>query len=205
MPISASSSGAEREPDDGADQAAHDVLAGAQRVGAQDRQRAEHHPERVLHAGQVGDEDRDAQPGRAAHAVVQPDRMPVDVRGRALLCRRQRPGQALAAGARAAVSTQLRRSAAAVSSMFAAICETAKASSCARKLGSSEVTSSLIRSSSASSTPSCRRPGRSTVALRSSVSSASAARPARRRARRHRRPIRRAGLHRARAPRPRAT
>ena len=73
--------------------AAQRVLPGVQGVGAQHRQRAEHDPERVLHAGQVGDEDGQAEPDRAAHAVVQPDRVRLDVCRRAFLGGRQRAGQ----------------------------------------------------------------------------------------------------------------
>jgi hypothetical protein len=50
----------------------------------QHRQRSEHHPERVLHAQDVSGEHGDAEPESTTHAVVQPDRMPVDVRTRAL-------------------------------------------------------------------------------------------------------------------------
>src|SRR5271163_4725343 len=49
----------------------------------------------MLDAGPIGDEYRQPQPDRAADAVVQPHRMPVYVRARALLGRGQGTGHAL--------------------------------------------------------------------------------------------------------------
>ena len=86
--------GADDEPGDRAEQAADDVLAGAQGVRAQDGERAEHDPERVLDAGQIGDEDGEAQADRTAHAVVQPNRVALDVGCGPLLRGRQRAGHA---------------------------------------------------------------------------------------------------------------
>ena len=71
-----------------------DVLTGGERVRPQHGQGAEHDPERVLHAGAVGHEHGQAQTDRAADAVVQPDRVPVEVGGRALLRGRDRSGDA---------------------------------------------------------------------------------------------------------------
>ena len=48
----------------------------------------------MLHARQVRGENGEAQADRAAHAVVQPDGVPVEVGGGPLVCARQRPGQA---------------------------------------------------------------------------------------------------------------
>ena len=117
-----------------------------ERVRAQHRQRAEHDPERVLHAGQVGDEHGEAEADRrrAGCCAATPSagrRAPP----RAPAPRPSGPGNARRADGRAAAASQLRRSAAAASSMLVAICETAKLSSWARKLGSSEVTSSRSR------------------------------------------------------------
>ena len=75
--------------------------------------------------------------GRAAEAVVQPDRVRSTCAG-ALLRGGQRPREARRLAAEQPVD-QPRRSAAAAKSMLLAICETAKLSSCARKLGSSEL------------------------------------------------------------------
>ncbi len=62
------------------------VLARAEGVGTQDRQRAEHDPERVLYACEVGDEDGEAEAGRSTDSVVQRDRVPLEVGDGALLC-----------------------------------------------------------------------------------------------------------------------
>ena len=53
--------------------------AGAQRVGAQYGQGAQHDPERVLETGFLGDEHRDGQAHRAADTVAEPDRAVVRV------------------------------------------------------------------------------------------------------------------------------
>ena len=66
-------------------EAAHDALAGAERVRAQHRERAEHDPERVLDARHARDEHGEAEARRPAHAVVQPDRVRLEVRDRPLL------------------------------------------------------------------------------------------------------------------------
>ena len=75
---------ADDDADDRAEHRAHDALARAQRVGAQHRERPEHDPERVLRPYDVGDEHGARQRGRAPEAVVQPGRVTVEVRGRAL-------------------------------------------------------------------------------------------------------------------------
>ena len=91
VPMPAISAAADDEAGHGAEQRAQHVLAGAERVGPQHRQRAQHDPERVLHPGQVGHQHGQAQGDRAAHAVVQPDRVRLDVGAGPFLHRRQRP------------------------------------------------------------------------------------------------------------------
>ena len=88
---------------------------------------------------------RTARPSadRAAHAVVQPHRVPLDVRGGALLCGRQRVRRRPRAGGRAAGRASCAARRPRPARCCCAICETAKLSSCARKLGSSEVMNSL--------------------------------------------------------------
>ena len=88
-------------------QAAERVLAGAERVRAQHGERAEHDPERVLDARQLGDEHGEAEPDGAADAVLQPQRVALDVRAGALLRGRQR-----AAEPRRAAAEELREPAA---------------------------------------------------------------------------------------------
>ncbi len=77
--------GADDDSGHGAAQALHHGLAGAQGVRAQDRERPEHDPERVLDSREIGDEDGETQSDRASHAVVQPDRVALDVRRGAFL------------------------------------------------------------------------------------------------------------------------
>ena len=77
-----------------------------------------------------------AEADGAAHAVVQPDRVALDVSRRPLLGRRQRAGDAFRLAARACAASQLRRSAAAASGRCCPrSAETAKLSSWARKPG----------------------------------------------------------------------
>ena len=85
--------GADDESGGGPGQPAQRVLAGVQGIRAEHRQCAEDDPERVLDPGQFGDQHGQAKAGRAAHAVVKPDRVTLDVGGSTLLCRRQRPRQ----------------------------------------------------------------------------------------------------------------
>ena len=94
VPISATSARADDEPGDRAEQAADHVLPGAQRVRAQHRERAEHDPEGVLHAGEVGDQHRKAEADGAADAVLQPQRVRLDVGAGALLGGRERARRA---------------------------------------------------------------------------------------------------------------
>ena len=142
VPISAQHAAPTTKPTTVPSDAAHDALAGVQRVRSQHRQRAEDHPERVLHAAQLATSTASASADGAAHAVVQPHRVAVEVRRRALLCGARACPRRPRAGARAAApascGARRRRSA----RCSRAICETAKPSSCARKLGSSEVMNS---------------------------------------------------------------
>ena len=142
VPMSRTSTPPTTKPGDGAQQAAEHVLTGAQRVRAQHRQRAEHDPERVLHAGEVGDEHGEAEADGAAHAVAAATSEWRSTWAPARSCAAD-SGPASPTGWRpSSCSSQLRRSAAAARSMFCAICETTKLSSCARKPGSSaEITS----------------------------------------------------------------
>ena len=79
---------------------ANRVLPGVQRVRAQHRQRAEDHPERVLDPGQPRGEHRQPQPGGTTQAVVQPDRVRLEV-GRDPFPRRgQRPRHTLGLAAK---------------------------------------------------------------------------------------------------------
>ena len=71
----------EHEAEHGAAQRAQRGGFGRRRVGAQHRQRAEHHPEPVLHAGYVGHQDRRGQRQRPAQAVQEPDRTEAGVPG----------------------------------------------------------------------------------------------------------------------------
>ena len=57
-------------------------------------ERAEHDPERMLDTREVGDEDCDREADRAAQAVVEPHRMPLEVSERTSLRRGQRAGEA---------------------------------------------------------------------------------------------------------------
>ena len=91
MPINASRARAGDEASDRAEQAAQRILAGGERIGAEHRERTQHDPEGVLRPGQRRDQDGEAEAGTAAQAVVQPHRVALEVRSRALLRRRQRP------------------------------------------------------------------------------------------------------------------
>ena len=87
--------------------------------------RREHHPERVLHLGQVGTQHRQAEGDGAAQAVVQPDRVPVDVGVGPLLRRGERAGDARRLAAEEAGPASRGGSAATASSMLVAIWEAA--------------------------------------------------------------------------------
>ena len=93
----------DRRPDDDAHsrpgQRADHRPAGAQRVGAQHGQGAQHDPERVLETGFLGDEHRDGQAHRAADTVAEPDRAVVRV-GHGPPRRSARPASSRSSGAR---------------------------------------------------------------------------------------------------------
>ena len=73
--------GADQDPDRRSGQRREHGPAGAQGIGAQDRERAQHDPEGVLKPGPLGDEDGDGQSRRAAEAVAKPDRAAPGVLG----------------------------------------------------------------------------------------------------------------------------
>ena len=121
VPISATSAPPTTKPAVVPSDRPGDVLAGAERVGAQHRERSEDHPEPVLHRGDVGDEHRQREAGAP----------------RRLLCSHDELGSACAsARSRAELSgpvkpegwrpssrcSQVRRAAAAAKSTLAAIC-----------------------------------------------------------------------------------
>ena len=172
VPIEREQRRADDESGDRAEQSAQRVLAGVERVRAQHRERAEHDPERVLHAG------------RSATSTASPS----PTAPRTLLCSQTEcrstwaPARSWAAASALASPRGWRPSSALPASCdarpprsdrcCAPIWETAKLSSCARKLGSSEVMNSLAPAPSASAPARRRRRG----------ASSSAAPPRRRRA-----------------------
>ena len=86
-------------------QPAHDVLPGAQRVGAQHRQRAEDDPERVLDAGEVRHQDGAPSATAPRRLLCSHTECALDVRERALLGGRERRRRRRAAAGRAAAAT----------------------------------------------------------------------------------------------------
>ena len=80
LPIGTRIRRADSEADNRSEQPAQRVLAGAQCIRPEYRQRAEHDPESVLHIGQCRDEDGEPECDGAPDAVVQPHRVPLDVR-----------------------------------------------------------------------------------------------------------------------------
>ncbi len=80
--------GPNREADRRPSQSAQDVLAGVERTRAEDGQRPEHDPERVLNARLGRDADRDPECEGGSDAVAEPDGAPTDVPRRPFLrCR----------------------------------------------------------------------------------------------------------------------
>ena len=141
--------------------------AGAQRVGAQHRERAEHDPEGVLHAREVGDEHREAEADGAADAVLQPQRVALDVGAGALVRGGERACQPGRLAAEELIEPAAPLGGGGRSRRSPAICETTKLSSCARKLGSSaEITSPLPVTPAGSFRSRCARARRAARAAR---------------------------------------
>ena len=84
-----SDGGAEHHADHGSQNAPQHCLAGAERIRAKHRERAEDDPERVLDSGELREEDGQAESDGAADAVAQPHRVPSDVPARAFGRRRE--------------------------------------------------------------------------------------------------------------------
>ena len=82
MPITATAAPPIAKPMTVPAKRAHHGRAGGKRVRPQHRQRAETDPERVLRIDEPGEQHRERQPDRAADAVLQPHRVPVEVPGR---------------------------------------------------------------------------------------------------------------------------
>ena len=97
---------ADREPDDGPAECPRDGRAGRQRVRAQDRQRAEPDPEGVLRIDESREQHRQRQSDGTADAVLQPDRVPVEVAARPAAARpRAGPARRSAVAGRSAAPT----------------------------------------------------------------------------------------------------
>ena len=151
---------AERESGDGAEQAAQRVLAGAQvrSSAAPTARRARPRTSAARRSGRPRGPRARARRRRGGCCAATPSA--------ARRARPRAPGRPTGvpgspSGWRpSSRSTQLRRSAAAARSMLPATSETAKASSCARKLGSSEVRNSLICISDIDACPGRGRPDR---------------------------------------------